>query len=97
MKNKHIIRTIIQTLLTTITTFTIFMFYQYDTPSFLIKKIVTIALIVANCVYNHWYGLRSGIEMNEEYEDRMRELREESFNKIVDMIVEEKMNDRAVE
>lgn len=97
MKNKQTTRIVVQTLLIMITTFIILEFYQYDAIPYMVKWTTTIALIVVNAVYNHWCGLQNGIEMGEGRKKYMRELREQSYNKIVDMVVEEKTNDKAVE
>lgn len=92
MKNKQIARIIIQTVLVMVTVFVILEFYQFDTIPYMVKWVSTISLIVLNCVYNHWCGMRNGIETDERHENRMRELREQSFDNIVDMVVEEKIN-----
>lgn len=92
MKNKQIARIIFQTVLVMVTVFVILEFYQFDTIPYMVKCVSTIALIVLNCVYNHWCGMRNGIEMSEIHENRMRELRKQSFDNIVDMVVEEKIN-----
>ena len=89
-------RKIIQFFLVGISTATILEFYQHDI-SFAIKAITTIGLIVLNCVYSYHIGMKDGIEMNDRHNARMNELREQSFDKIVDMVVEEKANDKAVE
>lgn len=89
-------RKIIQFFLIGISTATILEFYQHDI-SFAIKAITTIGLIVLNCVYSYHIGMKDGIEMNDRHNARMNELREQSFDKIVDMVVEEKANDKAVE
>lgn len=94
MKNKEIIRKSIQFLLVTVSIFIILEFYQHDNFSFLLKTIITIILIIANCTYNHWCGLRNGIEMENEHNKHIQELREESYNKIIGMVVEEKKADR---
>ena len=93
MKNKQIVRIIIQTVLVMVTVFVILEFYQFDTISYMVKWVSTIALIVLNCAYNHWCGMRNGIEMSERHENHMMELRKESFdNIVVDMVVEEEIN-----
>ena len=48
MKNKQIIRAIIQAFLAMITVFAILEFYQYDTIPYMVKWATTISLIVAN-------------------------------------------------
>lgn len=87
--NKQTTRNISQGVLTMFATFVILEFYQYDI-SYTIKWVTTIILIVLNAAYSHWCGLKNGIEMNEEHNKRMEELRKESYNKIVDMVVKEK-------
>lgn len=94
MENKQIKRIIIQTVLIMIATFIILEFYQYESIPYIVKWVTTIVLIVINAVYNHWCGVRSGIEMSEKHESCMSELRQQSYNKIVDMVVEEKIRDR---
>lgn len=89
-------RKIIQFCLVGISTATILEFYQHDI-SFVIKMIMTIGLIVLNCVYSYRIGIKDGIEMIERHNGRMNELRKQSFDDIVDMVVEEKAKDKAVE
>ncbi len=88
---------VINFLLISISTFIILEFYQHDSFPVFPKAIITIALLVINCTYNYRNGLKDSVEMEEEHGKRMEKLREESFNKIVDMVVKEKMNDKAVD
>lgn len=87
---------IIQFCLIAISVFTILEFYQHDIPLGA-KAITTIFLVVIDCVYNYRIGMKDGIKISNRHNERMKELREESFNKIVDMVVEEKTNDKAME
>lgn len=87
---------IIQFCLVGISTATILEFYQHDI-SFSIKMITTIGLIVLNCVYSYRIGIKDGIEMSDRHNERMNELKKQSFDKIVDMVIEEKAKDKAVE
>lgn len=89
-------RKIIQFFFVGISTATILEFYQHDI-SFAIKAITTIYLIVLNCVYSYHVGMKDGIEMSDRHNEKMNELRKRSFDKIVDMVVEKKTNDKAVE
>lgn len=52
---------------------------------------------MANCVSSHWCGLRNGIDMNDRHHEKMNELKKQSFNKIVDMVFEEKTKDKVAE
>ncbi len=97
MKNKQIIRILIQSFLVMITIFIILGFYTLGIIPYAVKWGTTIVLIAANCTFSHWCGLRNGIDMSDRHNERMNELREQSFNKIVDMVVEEKANDKAAE
>lgn len=63
MKNKQIIRAIIQSFLSIITIFIILEFYQHDMIPYMVKWATTISLVVANCIFGHWCGLRNGVEM----------------------------------
>ena len=96
MKNKHLTRILIQSFLAMITIFIILEFYTLKIIPYVVKWVATIVLIVANCVFSHWCGLQNGIDMNDIHNTRMNELREQSFNKIVDMVAEEKAKDKAV-
>ena len=89
-------RKIIQFFLVGISTAAILEFYQHDI-SFAIKAITTIGLIVLNFVYSYHIGMKDGIEMSGRHNEKMNELRKRSFNKIVDMVAEEKEKDKAVE
>lgn len=89
-------RKIIQFFLVGISTATILEFHQHDI-SFAIKAITTIGLIVLNCVYSYHVGMKDGIEMSDRHNEKMNELRKRSFDKIVDMVVYEKTNDKAAE
>ena len=89
-------RKIIQFFLVGISAATILEFYQHDI-SFAIKAITTIGLIVLNCVYSYHIGMKDGIEMSDRHNEKMNELRKRSFDKIVDMVVYEKTNDKAAE
>lgn len=97
MKNKQIIGILIQSFLVMITIFIILEFYTLGIIPYAVKWITTIVLIVANCVFSHWCGLRNGIDMSDRHNERMNELREQSFNEIVDMVAEEKANDKAAQ
>lgn len=97
MKNKQIIRILIQSFLVMITIFIILEFYTLGIIPYAVKWVTTIVLIVANCVFSHWCGLRNGIDMNDRHNERMNGLREQSFNKIVDMVFEEKAKDKVAE
>ena len=79
-----------------ITVFAILEFYQYDTIPYMVKWATTISLIVANSIFSHWCGLRNGVEMSDRHHERMNDLRSRSFDKIVDMVAEEKVNDKSV-
>lgn len=87
-------RKIIQFCLVGISTAIILEFYQHDI-SFLVKWVVTIGLLVLNCVYSYHMGMKDGIEMSDRHNKKMNELRKRSFDKIVDMVVEEKARDKA--
>lgn len=89
-------RKIIQFCLVGISTATILEFYRFDF-SLLIKTFTTVFLITVNCAYSYHIGMKDGIEINNSHNERMNELREQSFNKIVDMVVEEKAKDKAAE
>lgn len=89
-------RKIIQFCLTGISTAIILEFYRHDI-SFIIKTIFTVLLIVINCVYNYHIGTKDGIEMSDSHNERMNELREQSFNKIIDIVVDEKASDKSVD
>lgn len=41
--------------------------------------------------------MKDGIEMGDRYNARTNELKKQSFNKIVDMVAEEKAKDKAAE
>lgn len=97
MKNKHLTRILIQSFLVMITIFIILEFYTLGIISYAVKWVTTIVLIVANCVFSHWCGLQNGIDMSDRHNERMNELREQSFNEIVDMVAEEKANDKAAQ
>lgn len=86
-------RKIIQFCLVGISTATILEFYRFDF-SLSIKTFVTVFLITVNCSYSYHVGTKDGVEMGDKYGERMNELRERSFNNIVDMVVEEKVNDK---
>lgn len=94
MRNKQIISRIIQFLLVAISVFIILEFHQHNAIPYMVKWVTTIVLIVTNCVYNHWRGLRDGIEINERHENRMRELRKQNYDKIADIVIDEKINAR---
>ena len=89
-------RKVIQFFLVGISTATILEFYRLDF-SLLIKTFVTVLLMVINCVYSYHIGMKDGIEINDRHNTKMNELREQSFNEIVDMVAEEKANDKAAE
>lgn len=97
MKNRQIIRAIVQAFLVMITIFVILEFYQYDQIPYMVKWATTISLIAANSIFSHWCGLRNGIEMSDRHHERMNDLRKQSFDKIVDMVVEEKTRNKSVE
>ena len=97
MKNKHLTRILIQSFLVMITIFIILEFYTHEIIPYVVKWVITIVLIVANCTFSHWCGLRNGIDMSDRHNERMNGLREQSFNKIVDMVIEEKAKDKASE
>lgn len=97
VKNKQIIRSIIQSFLAMITIFIILEFYTLGIIPYAVKWVTTIVLIVANCVFSHWCGLRNGIDMNHRHNERMNELKKQSFGKIVDMVSEEKTKNKAAE
>lgn len=97
MRNKQIIRAIIQTFLVMIAVFVILEFYQYNEIPYIVKWVSTIVLMVVNCAFSHWCGLRNGIEMSDRHNERMNELRKQSFDKIIDMVSEEKIGDKAAE
>lgn len=82
MKNKQITRIIIQSLFVMLTTFIILEFYQYEEVPYMVKWISTIVLIVLNCTYNYWCGLKNGIKMSKEQDNCMAELRKENYNKV---------------
>ncbi len=87
---------IIQFCLAGISTATIFEFYRLDF-SLLIKTFATVFLITINCAHSYHIGTKDGIEINDRHNTKMNELREQSFNKIVDMVAEEKAKDKAAE
>lgn len=89
-------RKIIQFCLVGISIATILEFYRFNIPH-LAKVIITVLLIVINNVYSYHIGIKDGIEISDSHNARMNELKEQSFNKIVDMVVEEKANDKAAE
>lgn len=89
-------RKIIQFFLFGISTVAILEFYRFDFSLF-IKAFVTAVLISVNCVYSYHIGMKDGIEMIDKHNERMNELREQSFDKIVDMVSEEKLGDKAEE
>lgn len=89
-------RKLIQFCLVGISTATILEFYQHNIP-IIIKAMVTIGLIVINCVYSYHIGMKDGIEMIDRHNAKMNELKEQSFNKIVDMVVEENAKDKVAE
>lgn len=93
MMNK---RKIIQFFLVGISTAAILEFYQLNIPH-IAKVVVAVLLIVVNNVYSYHTGMKDGIEMSDSRNAKMNELKEQSLNKIVDMVVEEKTNDKAVE
>ena len=97
MRNKQIIRTLIQTFLVMIAVFVILEFYQYDEIPYIVKWVSTIVLMVANCAFSHWCGLRNGIEMSDRHNERMNELRKQNFDKIIDIVSKEKFGDKAGE
>lgn len=72
-----------------ISTATILEFYRFDF-SLLIKIFATVLLIVINCAYSYHIGMKDGIDMSDRHKERMNDLRKQSFDKIVDMVVEEK-------
>lgn len=89
-------RKIIQFCLVGISTATILEFYRFNIPH-IAKVIITVLLIVVNNVYSYHIGMKDGIEMSDRHNSKMNGLKEQSFNKIVDMVVEEKANDKATE
>ncbi len=97
MKNKQIIRSLIQTFLVMITTFIILEFYTLEIIPYAVKRVSTIVLMVANCAFSHWCGLRNGIEMSDRHNERMNELRKQNFDKIIDIVSKEKFGDKAGE
>lgn len=96
MEKKQVIRTIAQTLLVMVAIFIILEFYQYDTIPYIVKWIVTLVLIVINCTFGHWCGLQNGLEIGNRHKI-MNELSKQNFEKIVNMDVKEKENDKAAE
>lgn len=72
-------------------------FYTLGIIPYAVKWVTTIVLIVANCTFSHWCGLRNGIDMSDRHNARINGLREQSFNEIVDMVVEEKAKDKVAE
>lgn len=97
MKNKKIITKIIQFLVFSTTVFIILKFCQCGTISYNAKSYATIALLTANAVCSYVFGMIEGMEIGDAYKRCEENLKAEAFNKIVDMIVEEKKNDRAVD
>ena len=97
MRNKQARMKAINFFIISISAFIILLFYEHDVFPIFLKAIITIALIVINCTYNYRNGLKDGVEMGEEHGKRMEKLREESFNKIVDMVTKEKLGDKAVD
>lgn len=95
MERKQIIRTIMQTFLVMVTVFIIFEFYQYSAIPYIVKWIATIVLVVANCTFGHWCGLQNGLEIGNRHNKKMDELRKQSFDKIVDMVLKEKTESKA--
>lgn len=89
-------RKIIQFCLVGISTAAILEFYQLNI-SYIAKAIITVLMIVVSNLYSHHIGMKDGIEMNDRHNARMNELKEQSFNKIVDMVAEEKTVDKAAE
>lgn len=89
-------RKIIQFFLVGISTAKIFEFYRFDFP-LLIKTFATVFLITINCAYSYHIGMKDGIEMSDRYDARTNGLKEQNFNKIVDMVAEEKAKDKAAE
>ncbi len=89
-------RKIIQFFLVGISTATILEFYRFDFSP-LIKTFSTVFLTAINCAYSYHIGMKDGIEMNDRRNENMNGLRKQSFDKIVDMVVEKKTNDKAVE
>lgn len=89
-------RKIIQFCLVGISTATILEFYRFDFSP-LIKTFSTVFLITINCAYSYHIGMKDGIEMSDRHNERMNDLRSQSFDKIVDMVVEEKTKDKAAE
>lgn len=89
-------RKIIQFFLVGISIATILEFYRFDF-SLLIKTFATVFLITINCVYSYHIGMKDGIEMGDRYNARTNELKKQSFNKIVDMVAEEKTKDKVAE
>lgn len=88
-------RYIIQFSLIFITILTIFTFYQEENINYLVKCFVTMFLIVANCVYNYHFGLKSGTEMLNKHEKLIREHYRNKLDKAIEMIVaEKKLNER---
>ena len=55
-----------------------------------LKAIITIFLLVVNCVYNYCMGIKDGKEISKSHNERMNELRKQSFDKIIDMVFKEK-------
>ena len=88
-------RKIIQFFLVGISTATILEFYRFDFSP-LIKTFSTVFLTAINCVYSYHIGMKDGIEMNDRRNENMNGLRTQSFDKIVDMVAEEKANDKSV-
>lgn len=70
MENKHLTRTLIQSFLVMITIFIILEFYTLGIIPYVVKWVVTIVLIVANCAFSHWCGLRNGIDMNDRHHEK---------------------------
>ena len=89
-------RKIIQFCLVGISTAIILEFYQHDV-SFLVKWVATIGLMVLNCSYSYHVGMKDGIEASDRHSKRIVKLREGSFDKIVDVVFEEKVRDKAAE
>lgn len=89
-------RKIMQSCLSSISIAIILDLFQRDF-SLSLKSIIAIPLLVVNFVYNYCMGIKDGKEISKSHNERMNELRKQSFDKIVDMVVEEKEKDKAAE
>lgn len=83
MSKKMIIRYAIQIILCGLSIFTILKFYDYNGIDILLKKVIAITLITANCIYNHSIGLKAGIEISKKSEKQTEKYYKEKLDKVV--------------